>query len=119
MLKDLIKFAKFKYQWVVMVSYWVDQSQNQGVFPQNTLSKSCSEYEVDWGKTFGHGVLDISRGHIVSFTGAFVEGCVAPLFVMQHFSKPLLSFIYYGPNIECYVQLKVKSTAIPLEVRTH
>jgi hypothetical protein len=48
-----------------MVHYWVDQSPIQGVFPKKTLSKSCTEYEVDWGKTFGQGVLEISRAHIV------------------------------------------------------
>jgi hypothetical protein len=88
MLKDLIKFSKFKYGRVVMVPYWVGQSPSQGVFPKKTLSNSCSEYEVDGGMTFGHGVLDISRAHIVSFMGAFVEGVLHPSFAMQHFSKP-------------------------------
>jgi hypothetical protein len=74
MLKDLIKFSKFKYGRVFMVPYWVDQSPSQGMFPKKTLSKSCKEYEVNVGMTFGHGVLDISRAHIVSFMGAFVEG---------------------------------------------
>jgi hypothetical protein len=92
MLKDLIKFSKFKYGRVVMVPYWVDQSPFQGVFPKKTLSKSCSDYEVDWGKTFGHGVLDILRAHIVSSIGAFVEGVLHPLFPMQHFSKPFIAF---------------------------
>jgi hypothetical protein len=88
MLKDLIKFANFKYGRVVMVPYWVDQSPSQGMFPKKTLSKSCNEFEVDGGAKFGHGVLDISRAHIVSFMGAFVEGMLHPLFAMQHFSKP-------------------------------
>jgi hypothetical protein len=45
--------------------------------------------------TFGHGVLDISRAHIVSSMGEFVEGVLHPSFAMQHFSKPFicLSFI--------------------------
>jgi hypothetical protein len=34
------------------------------------------------------GFLDISRAHIVSFKGTFVEGVLHPLFAMQHFSKP-------------------------------
>ena len=38
--------------------------------------------------TFGHEVLDISRAHIVSFVGAFVEGVLHPSFSMQPFSKP-------------------------------
>jgi hypothetical protein len=100
-----------------MVPYWVGQSPSQGRIPKKTLSKSCSEYEVDWGSNFGHGVLDISRAHIVSFMGAFVEGVLCHLCAMQHFSSPLFSFIFYGPNIECYVQWKVKSTTIPLEVK--
>jgi hypothetical protein len=77
-LKDLIKFAKFKYGRVVMAPYWVGQSPTQGKFPKKALSRSCSECEVDGGMTFGHGVLDISRAHIVSFTGAFVEGVLHP-----------------------------------------
>jgi hypothetical protein len=95
MLKDLIKFAKFKYGRVVMVPYWIDQSPSRGVFPKKTLSKSCNEYVVDGGMTFGHGVLDISRAHIVSFMGAFVEGVLHPSFAMQPFSKPFyLPLIY-------------------------
>jgi hypothetical protein len=95
MLKDLIKFVKFKYWRVVMVPYWVDQSPGQGVFPKKTLSKSRSEYEVYWGKTFGHGVLDISKARIVSFMGAFVVGVLHFSFAMQHFSNPFVfhSFI--------------------------
>jgi hypothetical protein len=42
-----------------MVPYWIDQSPIQGVFPKKTLFNSCSEYEVDGGMTFGHGVVDI------------------------------------------------------------
>lgn len=56
-----------------MVPYWLGQSPSQGMFPKKTLSRSCNEYEVDWGKTLGHGVLEISRFHIVSFMGAYVE----------------------------------------------
>ena len=100
-----------------MVPYWVDQSLSQRVFPNKTLSNSCTEYEVDGDMTFGHGFLDISRAHSVSFMGAFVEGVLCHLCAMQHFSSPLFSFIFYGTNIECYVQWKVKSTTIPLEVK--
>jgi hypothetical protein len=65
------------------------------MFPKNTLSRSCSECEVDGGMIFWHGVLDISRAHIVSFMGAFLEGVFHPSFAMQHFFKPFifLSFI--------------------------
>jgi hypothetical protein len=90
MLKDLITFSKFKYGRVVMVPYWVDQSPIQGVFPKKTLSKSCSEYEVNGGMNFGHGVLDISRAHIVSFMGAFVEGVLHPSFANATFFQSLL-----------------------------
>jgi hypothetical protein len=90
MLKDLIKFSKFKYGRVVMVPYWVDQSPSQGMFPKKTLSKSCNEYEADGGKTFGNEVLDISRAHIVSFMGAFVEDVMHPSFTMQHFPSPFI-----------------------------
>jgi hypothetical protein len=118
MLKFLIQFYKFKYGRVVMVPYWVDQSQSQGMFPKKTLSKSCNEYDLDGGMNFGHGVLDISRDHIVSFMGTFLEGVMHPSFSMKPFSKLFyLPLIYYGPNIECYVKWKVKRTTIPLEVR--
>jgi hypothetical protein len=84
-----------------MVPYWVGQSPSQGVFTNKTLSNSCSEYEVDWGMNFGHGVIDISRAHIVPFMGAFLEGVLHPSFSMQPFSKPFyFPLIYYGVNIE-------------------
>jgi hypothetical protein len=92
MLKDLIKFAKLKYGRVFMVLYWVDQSLSQGVFPKKTLSNSHSEYEVDGVNTFGHGVPNISRDHIVSSMGAFVEGVLDPSFAMKHFFKPFIAF---------------------------
>jgi hypothetical protein len=78
-----------------MVPYWVGQSPSQGVFPKKTLTKSCREYEVDWGRTFGHGVLDVSRAHIVSSMGAFVEGVLCPSFAMQHFSKPFICHSFF------------------------
>jgi hypothetical protein len=87
-----------------MVPYWVGQSPSQGMFPKKTLSRPCSEYEVDGGRNFGNGVPDISRVHIVSFMGSFVEGmlhpfiCNAPIFQALY-----LHFIFYGLNIECYV----------------
>jgi hypothetical protein len=58
---------------------------------------------------FGHGVLDISRAYIVSFMGAFVEGALHPFVCNATFFQALyLPFIFDGPNIECYVQWKVK-----------
>ena len=82
-----------------MVPYWVGEFPSQGVFPKKTPSKLSNEYEVNGGMHFGHGVLDISRDHIVSFLGAFVEGMVHPSFAMQPFSKPFyLPLIYYGPK---------------------
>ena len=69
------------------------------MFPKKILSKSCNEHEVDGGMTFGHGVLDISRAHIVSSIGAFVEGVLHPSFAMQPFSKPFnFALTYYGPK---------------------
>jgi hypothetical protein len=82
MLKDIIKFSKFKYGRIFMVPYWVDQCPSQRVFPKKTPSNLSNEYEVNGGMHFGHGVLDISRDHIVSFTGAFVEGLLHPSFAM-------------------------------------
>ena len=75
-----------------MMPYWVGQSPSQGVFPKNTLSNSCSEYEVDGGMTFGYGVLDISRAHIVSFMGTFVECVLHPCLQCNLFPSP---FIYH------------------------
>jgi len=76
-----------------MVPYWVGQSPSQGIFPKKTLSRSCNEYELDWGSTLGHRVLDISRAHIVSFMGAFVEGALRPFVCNAIFFQSLhLSF---------------------------
>jgi hypothetical protein len=92
-----------------MVPYWVGQSPSQGMFPKKTLSRPCNEYEVDWGNTLGHGVLDISRAHIVSFMGAFVEGALHAFICNATFFQALyLPFIFYGSNIECCVQWKEK-----------
>jgi hypothetical protein len=105
MLKDLIKFVKFKYGKVVMVPCWVGQSPSQGMFPKKTLSRPCSEYEVDEGITFGHGDLNISRAHIVSFMCSFMEGVLCPSFENATFFQALyLPFIFYGLNIKCYMQ---------------
>jgi hypothetical protein len=95
MLKDLINFAKFGYGKGVMVPYWAGQSPSQGMFPNKTLSKSCNEYEVDWGKTLGHGVLDISRVHIVSFMGFFVEGALHPFFCNATFFQALYMPLFF------------------------
>jgi hypothetical protein len=78
-----------------MVPYWVDQIPSQGVFPNKTLSRSCSEYEVDGDRIFGHGVPDISRAHIVSFMGAFVEGVLHPFVCNQHLSKPFIFLSFF------------------------
>jgi hypothetical protein len=48
-----------------MVTYWVDHSLSQGVFPKWTLSKSCSECEVDGVRLPGMGFHDI-QGLILS-----------------------------------------------------
>ena len=104
-----------------MVPYWVKKSPSQGMFPKKTLSRSCDEYKVDWGKTLGHGFLNISRVHIVSFMGAFVEGalhsfvCNATFFQALYF--PFFSFMIRTLSAMC--NGKKKSTTMPLEVRTH
>jgi hypothetical protein len=51
------------------------------------------EYEVEWGKTFGHGVHDIQGFHIVSFMGAFVEGVLPFIFDATFFQAHLLPLI--------------------------
>jgi hypothetical protein len=89
MFKDIINFAKFRYGRGFKVPYWVGQSPSQGMFPKKTLSRSCNEYEVDLGKTLGNGVFDISRAHIVSFMGAFVEGALHPFFCNANFFQAI------------------------------
>jgi hypothetical protein len=49
--------------------------------------------------------------------GAFVEGVFPFIHDATFFQDLLLPLIYYGSNIEYYVQWKVKSTTMPLEVR--
>jgi hypothetical protein len=39
---------------------------------------------------FGHGVLDISRDHIVLFMGAFMEGVLHPSFENATFFQYLI-----------------------------
>ena len=103
-----------------MVPYWVDQSPSKGVFPKMTLSRPCSEYEVDWGSTFGHGVLDISRAHILLFIGAFVEGAQHPFVCNATFFQALyLPFFFMVRTLSAICNGKKKGTAMPLEVRTH
>jgi hypothetical protein len=94
MLKDLIDLAKFRYGRVVMVPYWVGQTRSQGMFPKKTLSRPCSEYEVDGSRNFGHGAPDISRAHIVSFIGSFVEGVLHPFICNATFLQAL-----YFPSV--------------------
>jgi hypothetical protein len=66
---------------------------------------------------FGHGVLDISRDHIVSFMGAFVEGVMHPSFAMQHFSKPFVFLSFIMVQTLSAMCKERKSTSRPLEVR--
>jgi hypothetical protein len=59
-----------------MVPYWVGQSPSQGMFPKKTPSKSCNEYEMDWGKTSRHGVLTYKGSYCLIY-GCLCRGCVA------------------------------------------
>jgi hypothetical protein len=79
----------------ILTPYWVGQSPSQGMFPKKTISKSYSEYEVDWRSTFGHGALDISRAHIVSFMGAFVEGVLHPFICNATFYQAIICFSFF------------------------
>jgi hypothetical protein len=108
MLKDVISFSKFRYGRGVMLLYWVSQSQCQRIFPNKTLYRSYDDYEVDWGKIFRNGVLDISRVHVVSFMGAFVYGVLHPLFTMKHFYKPF-PLIKYGSIITGFVVVQIQT----------
>jgi hypothetical protein len=40
-----------------MVPYWVGQSPSQGMLPKKTLSRPCSEHEVDGVRHLGMGFL--------------------------------------------------------------
>jgi hypothetical protein len=74
-----------------MVPYCTYQSPSKGVFPKNTLSNPCSEYEVDGGVTVRHGVLDISRALIISFMGDIGDGVLHLHFQCKIFPSPLFS----------------------------
>jgi hypothetical protein len=60
-----MQLAKFRYGRVFKVTYWLIHSSSQGVLHGWALSKSCKEYGVDGGRTFGHGVHDI-QGSVLS-----------------------------------------------------
>jgi hypothetical protein len=60
-----MQFAKFRYERVVKVTYWVSHCSGQGVFPRWILSNMCKEYGMDGGNNFVHGVHDI-QGFILS-----------------------------------------------------
>jgi hypothetical protein len=47
------------------VTYSVNHSSIQGMFPRWTLSKPCEEDGMDGGNTSGHGVHDI-QGFLLS-----------------------------------------------------
>jgi hypothetical protein len=80
----------------------------------------CSEYKEDGGRTFAHGVPDISKDHIVSFMGDFVEGVLHPFICNATFFQALyFPLFFYGHNIRCYVKGNKESTTIPLEFRAH
>jgi hypothetical protein len=117
MLKDLISFAKFRYGRGVMVPYWVGQSPIQGMFPKKTLSRSCNEYEVDLRRLLGIGLLTYQGLILPHLWVPLWRVCCILLLQCNIFPSPLLPFIYYNPNIEFYVQWKVKSTTMPFEVR--
>jgi len=89
-LKDLIKLAKFKYGRVVMVSYWVDHSPSQRMFPKRTLSNSCKRVWGGWGCNFwAWGFLTYKDSYCLIY-GCLYRRCVASLFSMQPFSKPFI-----------------------------
>jgi hypothetical protein len=45
-LKDIMRLSKLGYGRVDEVSYWVDLSLGQGMFPKRSLSKPCKVDEV-------------------------------------------------------------------------
>ena len=95
-------------------SIWQTNPQVKECFPRKTYLSHVKEYEVDGAVKFGYGVSSHTRAHIVSFMGAFLEGVLHPHLQCNIFPSPLLQLIYYGCNIECYMQWKVRSTLIPL-----
>jgi hypothetical protein len=76
-----------------MVPYCVGQSLSQGMFPKKTLSRSCDEYEVDWGRLLGMGFLTY-QGFILSHLWVPLWRVCYILefssFAMQLFSKPFI-----------------------------
>jgi hypothetical protein len=81
-----------------MVPYWVGQSQSQGMFPKKTLSRSCNEYEVDWGRLLGMGFLTY-QGFILSHLWVLLlrVHCI-PFLQCNIFPNPLFAFLL-SPNI--------------------
>jgi hypothetical protein len=45
-IKEIMRLAKVGYGRVDEVSYWVDFSQGQGVFPKGSIFKPCEVDEV-------------------------------------------------------------------------
>jgi hypothetical protein len=77
------------------VPYWVGQSPSQGMFPKKTLSRPCSEYEVDGGRTLGLGFLTC-QGLILSHLWVpLLRVCCIPSFAMQHFSKFFICLSFF------------------------
>jgi hypothetical protein len=58
------------------------------VFPEEDLSKLCSECEVGWVKLLGMGLVTYKGSYSLAYVCAFVEDVLHPSFSMQHFSKP-------------------------------
>jgi hypothetical protein len=49
------------------------------------------EYEVEWDKTSGYGLLHDIQGLVVSFMGAFLEGVFRPRLQCNLSPSPLFS----------------------------
>jgi hypothetical protein len=102
-----------------MVPYWVSQSPSQETFLRSYLSKPCSECEVDFeSRLLGMGSLTY-KGLYRLIYGCLCRGCDASFVFNPTFFQALCHLIYYSPNIEYYMQGKVKSTAMPLEATIH
>jgi hypothetical protein len=73
-----------------MVTYWVNHSSSQGVFPRWILSNHVKSMKWMGVKLLGMGFMTY-KGCIISFMGAFVEGVLHLRFQCNLFPSPFIS----------------------------
>jgi hypothetical protein len=104
------------------------------MFPKKTLSRPCSEYEVDWGRNFWAWGSRHIKGSYCLIYGCLCGGCVGSLRLQCNiFPSPLFAFHFFmvrtlsamckerkrAPqrhlkleHIECHMHWKLKDIAM-------